>query len=182
MQKAAHELSDEIRVRLEKLTIALEDEEVDTLVRSIEKMYKAELIRESEPASVVGVSSQEKGFLVTQKIAEAVIYFKEKDPERVLDIRRRTERYFDLLDRLNLNHFVLTNFQSKRPLWSRGLLNAIYFILGFPFFLFGFINNYLPFQVRNPYYPNIPITFRMLLREKSSLKQPGYQAVDFLSR
>ncbi len=142
-QKAAHELSDEIRLRLEKLTIALEDEEVDTLVRKMEKMYKAELLKE------LGVSSKDKeqDFLLTQKIAEAVLYFKEKDPERVADIAKRTDRYFDLLERLDLNHYLLSNFQSKRPLWSRWLLNALYFILGFPLFLFGFLNNYLPFRI-----------------------------------
>jgi len=31
------------------------------------------------------------------------------------------------------------------------------------------VNNHLPFNLRNPYYPNIPITFRMLLSHSSSL-------------
>ena len=31
------------------------------------------------------------------------------------------------------------------------------------------VNNYLPFSLRNPKYPNIPITFRMILSHRSSL-------------
>lgn len=31
------------------------------------------------------------------------------------------------------------------------------------------INNYLPFAINNPFYPDIPITFRMLLSHKSSI-------------
>ena len=46
------------------------------------------------------------------------------------------------------------------------------------------INNYLPFQVRNPNHPNIPITFRMLLTHTSSIVDnwskipPNYQGGD----
>ncbi|UCF64431.1 MAG: serine hydrolase [bacterium] len=37
------------------------------------------------------------------------------------------------------------------------------------------INNYLPFfQVRNPYHPNTPITFRMLLTHTSSIRDNSY--------
>jgi len=31
------------------------------------------------------------------------------------------------------------------------------------------VNNYLPFSLRNPHYPDSPITFRMLLSHRSSL-------------
>jgi CubicO group peptidase (beta-lactamase class C family) len=31
------------------------------------------------------------------------------------------------------------------------------------------VNNYLDFNVRNPYFPNVPVTFRMLLAHRSSL-------------
>jgi len=35
------------------------------------------------------------------------------------------------------------------------------------------VNNYLPFTVRNPNHPNIPITFRMLLTHTSSISRDG---------
>ena len=43
-------------------------------------------------------------------------------------------------------------------LWEQGFFN-----------LDEDVNNYLPFQLRNPKYPDIPITFRMLLAHQSSL-------------
>lgn len=43
-------------------------------------------------------------------------------------------------------------------LWEKGL-----------FHLDDDVNDYLPFNVRNPNYPDIPITFRMLLTHRSSL-------------
>jgi CubicO group peptidase (beta-lactamase class C family) len=36
------------------------------------------------------------------------------------------------------------------------------------------VNDYLDFEVRNPYYPEIPITFRMLLAHQSSLSGSKY--------
>jgi CubicO group peptidase (beta-lactamase class C family) len=44
-------------------------------------------------------------------------------------------------------------------LWEQGLLN-----------LDDDVNNYLPFCLRNPHFPDDPITFRMLLSHSSSLK------------
>ena len=35
------------------------------------------------------------------------------------------------------------------------------------------VNDYLPFSLRNPNYPDEPITFRMLLSHQSSLSEPG---------
>jgi CubicO group peptidase (beta-lactamase class C family) len=43
-------------------------------------------------------------------------------------------------------------------LWEKGLLD-----------LDDDVNEYLPFNVRNPQYPDVPITFRMLLAHRSSL-------------
>jgi len=42
------------------------------------------------------------------------------------------------------------------------------------------VNNYLPFSLRNPHFPNDPITFRMLLSHSSSLGNPqSYWNIDF---
>jgi len=47
------------------------------------------------------------------------------------------------------------------------------------------VNNYLPFSLRNPNYPNVPITFRMLLSHRSSLnwdEEPGSYSVQCLTK
>ena len=43
------------------------------------------------------------------------------------------------------------------------------------------VNNYLPFQLRNPKYPDIPITFRMLLAHQSSLSDKQIALFIFFS-
>ena len=39
------------------------------------------------------------------------------------------------------------------------------------------INNYLPFEIRNPNYPDDPITFRMLLTHTSSINDDWTQLI-----
>ena len=55
-------------------------------------------------------------------------------------------------------------------LWEQGLFD-----------LDGDVNNYLPFNLRNPYFPDDPITFRMLLSHSSSLNPDtwDYYRFDF---
>lgn len=43
------------------------------------------------------------------------------------------------------------------------------------------VNNYLPFQLKNPKYPDIPITFRMLLAHQSSLSDKQIALFIFFS-
>jgi CubicO group peptidase (beta-lactamase class C family) len=50
-------------------------------------------------------------------------------------------------------------------LWEQGLFN-----------LDEDVNNYLPFSLRNPYFPDEPISFRMLLSHSSSL---NYDPIDY---
>jgi len=55
-------------------------------------------------------------------------------------------------------------------LWEQGFFN-----------LDEDVNNYLPFQLRNPKYPDIPITFRMLLAHQSSLSDKQIALFIFFS-
>ena len=43
------------------------------------------------------------------------------------------------------------------------------------------INEYLPFSVRNPNYPNVPITFRMLLSHRSSISANNLRLFTYFS-
>ena len=64
--KAAHELTDEIRLRIEKQIVAIENAEVDKLVKNIETIYKSQLIKD------LGYSEKikEHDFLVTRAIRQ----------------------------------------------------------------------------------------------------------------
>jgi len=143
--KAVNDLTDEIRQRIEKQIVAIEDAEIDKLVKNIEVIYKSQLIKD------LGYSEKikEHDFLVTRAINERVQFFFEKEPERVNKMKVDIETYFTDLDKLELNDRILKNFTKKGSIILNSFFSVLYLLLGFPLFVYGLINNYLPFKIPN---------------------------------
>lgn len=150
--KAAQELTDLIRQRLENMIIAIYDDELSRLVKNIETIYKAKLLEN------LGVSKKEKekDFETTRKIVDAVNFFHEKQPERVQKISMAVDGYFNALDRLNLKDHLMKNFSGSGSLLFKTAGTVLFLILGFPFWVFGVANNYLPYKL--PYFITRSIT------------------------
>jgi len=75
--------------------------------------------------------------------------------------------YYDLTNNTPASETTIYNIASitktitgtaLMQLWEKGLFD-----------LNEDVNNYLPFNLRNPHFPDVPITFRMLLTDTSSL-------------
>lgn len=140
--KAAHALTDLIRQRMEHHIIAIDDTDTDRLVKNIETVYKSKLLQDKP--------TKEEDFIMTKRIVDAVNYFKENQPERVQRISKLADDYFTSLDRLSLKDYLLKDFSKSRSVFFRSAYTLAYLIMGFPFWIFGFINNYLPYKL--PYY------------------------------
>ncbi|MBI4931521.1 MAG: 1-acyl-sn-glycerol-3-phosphate acyltransferase [Bacteroidetes bacterium] len=154
--KATHELTDLIRQRLEQHIISIDDANTDKLVKRIETIYKAKLLQEIADLDLKSRPEKEKDFEMTKRIIDVVNYFKEKQPLRVQRISAMADDYFISLDRLHLKDHLLNNFSKSGSVFFRTLFTLVYLILGFPFWLFGVINNYLPYKI--PYYITIAFT------------------------
>jgi 1-acyl-sn-glycerol-3-phosphate acyltransferase len=139
--EAVRLLTDEIRQRLESKIVAIEDEQIDRFVQRIEIIYKSQLLNE------LGYSSKirEHDFLVTKAISEVVTHFYSTDPQRVQRIQANVDNYFESLDRISLNEHTIRRYSDGKSIPP--LLNVIYFITGFPFYLIGIVSNYLPFKL-----------------------------------
>ncbi len=154
--KAAHALTDLIRQRLEHHIINIFDQDTDRLVRNIETIYKSKLVLEIEDPVLKSRPIKEQDFEMTKRIVDAVNYFRENQPLRVQRISSMADDYFTSLDRLHLKDHLLSNFSRSRSVFLRTTLTLSYFILGFPFWLYGLVNNYLPYKL--PYYITRAIT------------------------
>ncbi len=154
--KAAHELTDLIKQKLEHQIIIIEDFETDKLIKKIETIFKSKLIATTKDEKVKSLSEKEQNFAMTKRIVEAVNYFKAREPQRVVRISKMTDDYFNSLDRLHLNDYLLKNFSKSGSIFIRSVFTFLYLIIGFPFWLFGVINNYLPYKL--PYYITRAIT------------------------
>ena len=154
--KAVHELTDLIRQRIEQHIIMIQDEETDKLIKNIETIYKSKLIEATVDENIKSLSEKEQDFAMTKRIVEAVNYFKEHQPKRVVRISKMADDYFTSLERLHLNDRLLKNFSKSGSVFARAMGTFLYLVLGFPFWLFGFINNYLPYKL--PYFITNSIT------------------------
>ena len=140
--KSAEILTELIRKKLEEVVVSIEDENNDKLVKIIEDIYKDDLLEESTS----NLTIQEKGFLITQKIGKAVNYYAEQSPERVEKLRNNIQAYKDKLDILKLDDKEVRD-QHNLQFSLRHFWNIIHLVVGFPLYVYGLINNIIPFQI-----------------------------------
>ncbi len=142
--EAARDLTEDIRQKLEDHIIVTHNDREDTLAKLIEQVYKSKLSHDLPLAD----EAKEQSYLISKGIVDAVHHFEEQDPERLEAFQPKIDRYLRNLDRLKLNDEIFATSKSKsRGLFWESLQTAIYFILGFPLFLYGLINNYIPYII-----------------------------------
>ncbi len=142
--QAVQQLTEAIKTQLEDLTITTQNEAEDQLAQHIETLYKRKLSEEIKLSD----QKKEQEHLITKGIVDALQHFALHDPERVKRFEKDLQRYLTDLDRLDLNDEVF----SKKPKKKKGILwasvqTALYFVLGFVPFLYGLLNNYVPYII-----------------------------------
>lgn len=139
--KTAHQLTETIKDRLEEHMITVENEQLDELLKNIETIYKLKL------ANDLGLSLKEKedGFSLSKTISDRIDYFYKNDTERVERIAQKVKGYLRSLEKIGLSDTII---QSKnRQFWVSNIISVLYTVIGFPFFLYGLINNYIPYRI-----------------------------------
>ncbi|MBK7818543.1 MAG: 1-acyl-sn-glycerol-3-phosphate acyltransferase [Sphingobacteriaceae bacterium] len=140
--KAAHALTDEIRKRLEAQVVAIQDSDVDKFVANIETIFKAQLLEDLGHSPKVMAHD----FNTTRSISDSVHYFLERDPQRVEALKVKINSYLEQLDKLSLDDKLIKGVEKTKPVYDT-ILSLVFLILGLPIFLYGYINNILPFRI-----------------------------------
>ena len=141
--KGAQDLTEQIRIQLEKSIIAIDDAQTDALVKDVEMLYKYKRLKE------LGINHDdtEADFHLSKKIVDAVNFFLEHQPARADKMRKRLRSYIRHLKQIGITDVDLEkNKKNKSSFLSniQALFNAV---IGFPIFIYGLINNYLPFEI-----------------------------------
>ncbi|HEY0030327.1 MAG TPA: lysophospholipid acyltransferase family protein [Bacteroidia bacterium] len=135
-------LTEEIRTRLEKLVIAIDDDNTDKLVENIELLYKSKLTKESGSQDDKMVE-----FVITKNIIETVNYFKILQPKRAENIDTRIKQYLKSLSDLGLQDSDIEKNQKNNSFLKTNMKAFLKICFGFPFFIYGMLNNYIPFKL-----------------------------------
>ncbi len=133
----------EITKQIENLIIAIEDDKTYELVRDVETIYKSKLSEER------GLSKYEKDaeFIITKNIVETINYFLENDRQLVESMRLRIKNYLKNLGELNLSDGDIAPKQNRKSFLISTLKSILILLFGAPIWIYGFINNFLPFEI-----------------------------------
>lgn len=141
---AVHALTNKIQESIEKLTVNVRHEELDSFVRDIEALYREELKQSSDVAKG---NSSVTDFIVTQKIAECVEYYYQHNPKRVSELRDSIRVYKRKLQRLQLNDQLLKDNPNFGQILRTGATAFAAAMAGLPVAIYGIVNNFVPYYI-----------------------------------
>ena len=141
--KAVEALTETIRRRLEANVIVTQDEKADRLSQNIETLYQNQLIADLK----LDGAENEQEFRTSQGIADAVAHFRKTDPKRMEKFEERMENYMDQLQSLQLKDDLFIKDRRNQNIITDSIKTMLYFMLGLPVYLYGLINNYIPYKI-----------------------------------
>lgn len=148
--EAVYQVTNRIRDALEKLTTTVDNSETAEVLKNLSTIYKMEL------AVDLGFTDEKTGydFSVTRGMADAINWYYTHHLEDFTKLDNQMSSYLAKIEGVELRDDLLSTARGQRTVAKRalGLLGAI---LGFPIYLWGLINNFLPFK--------IPIRLALLL-------------------
>lgn len=140
-EAAADALTEELRRRLEAHLVVTRDDAEDALVRQVEDTFGEYLVPEHDETSPY------EEFRLTRTLLQGVAWFERHDPEHLAELRQHVGDYAHRLRQLRLSDEALQRSGAGRGRLERGLLTTLKVALGFPVYLYGVVNNYLPYII-----------------------------------
>jgi len=140
--EAVYEVTNQIRDALAKLTTTVESSESANVLKNLKKIYKAEL------AVDLGLDENLKqhDFAMTRGMADAIDWYATEHPDLFEQMDKRMTHYLAKVEGLELRDELLSTAHGHRTI-GRRLLGLLGVITGLPIYLWGVINNYLPYRI-----------------------------------
>lgn len=139
----AKQLTQKIETEIRNLIIAIDKQEYDELIERVESIYKSKLIKladNQENKNVVQIK-------ISQGIVNAVKHFQQNEPLLFDNIKFKIDRYFQKLEKTNLSDKSIGQKKRKENLLIYILKSVLMLAFGFPIWLFGMINSYIPYKL-----------------------------------
>lgn len=136
-------LTEQIRQQLEALIISIYDNQVNDLEAAVEHLYQSKLHKD------LGIRQKDNAakFVLSKNITKSVAYFIEHKPAFAQEMHKRINDYLININRLGLTDNDLNKDNKSKSFLSNTLKAFFTIILGFPVYVYGLINNYLPFEI-----------------------------------
>ncbi len=135
-----NKLKDKLALELKKIMVHIENEEIYELIQSLRGIYNT---RMRSKVGIVGKSHYER-FRADKQMIRILNEVFIARPDRLRNLAEKVKEYQENLKTLNLRTWIFerSGFTSKKLITKRlGL------ILTFPLFLYGYLNNIIPFHL-----------------------------------
>ncbi len=135
-----NKLKDKLASELKRHMIHIENEELYVMYQSLREIYNK---RMRNKAGIIGKSHYER-FRADKQMIRILDENFEANPEKLRALSIKVQEYMESLQSLNLRNWIFerSGFTTKKLIYKRAGL-----IISFPLFLYGYINNILPFQI-----------------------------------
>jgi hypothetical protein len=133
-QEAVRDLTREIEEALRALTLHVPRQEDEPLLASLRQIFAAE------------AGGMRERLETDQALIQAVEYFRHRDRSRYRKLRRKILGYSRLLTSLGLAHDQVDRKYRIVPILRYVAPRATFAAVGLPLFLFGAVNNFLPYK------------------------------------
>jgi len=143
-RKSVSDVTARIEESLLELTTNLSFIELEDTISYLELIYKNELFLKNS----MGDKKEHDDFSISKELIDVVEWYLEKYPEKKEDFIAISSKYMRFLERLKLDDRFIVSSEDKRPkILPEEPLEAIWFIIQFPVYLYGLINNYIPYRI-----------------------------------
>ncbi|MBO4489485.1 MAG: 1-acyl-sn-glycerol-3-phosphate acyltransferase [Bacteroidales bacterium] len=133
---AYHALIDKARARVKELTPDIDIPEYYNEIESLTQMMSDPLLHAKKLRANYLPNQKDAAMTIIAKIKQ----FKENKPEEFERLMLQTREYQSLLQKTNLNHWVV----NRKLHVPAVVLRTLGLLVTLPLFLFGFINNFVP--------------------------------------
>ncbi|MGB0390686.1 MAG: lysophospholipid acyltransferase family protein [Salibacteraceae bacterium] len=135
---AVVQLTERLKLDLEKQIVVIENAQLEKTIEQIETLYRSTL-RQNNPVEEKGTHN----FKLSQDIVKAVEHFAKKSPNLVKSFDVKINAYIKDLENSELRDTQIRSSSIRLKVIRR----IIYFLIGFPFFMYGAIFNFIPFKL-----------------------------------
>ena len=149
---AVQKLTKSIETKIRDLIVAIDKHEYDELIERVETIYKTEITKTTQ----INKSHNLTQIKISQEIASAVKHFQENEPKLFDDTKFRIDNYFEKLTQTNLSDKSIKQNMQNKNLFGYIIKSVLKIIVGFPIWLFGMMNSYIPYKL--PRYLALAIT------------------------
>lgn len=138
--ETAKALTTDIEKSITDLIINIDKEEYEILMGQVESLYKHHLLNQETNKNPFNEIQISKG------IYDAIKYYQTKDAPKFKNLQTEIDDYFNNLNELNLSDKTIKDGLQRKNFWKYILKSSLILVLGFPFWLFGYINSFIPYK------------------------------------